>query len=127
MILLAIAFAAELAAGTEATTRERARVWMKSCITAVEHARDEYSRALDRQVDVEITTLTGHAGRELGECGVHVLDSVSFAIPEPRAKYDQPIYSGSIQSRSGVDTRPSTQWSPLGSATFAYSHERHDR
>lgn len=127
MILLAIAFAADLAAGPTARTSERAQEWMKPCVAAIEHARDEYSRAVHRPVDVKITTLTGHNDRFPGECGVHILDSVSFEIPEPRNKYNLAMYSGSMQSRSGIDTRPTTQWSRLGWATFQYSHERHDR
>jgi hypothetical protein len=100
--------------------------WMAACVSGIERARDEYDRKYGRLDGFKITTEVGRSDDQHGECGHHVVDSVRFEVSRPRNKYDLPIYSGSVQSRTGIDPRPTTPWARQAWATGMYSHERHD-
>lgn len=102
--------------------------WMPPCISALKRARDRYSRKGSRPIILKLTTEVGRKNNQLGECGDHVLDTLAFEVPSPRNEKDLPVYSGFIQSRSGVDSEPSKPWTlrPESSLRATFSYERHD-
>jgi hypothetical protein len=97
------------------------RAWMPPCISALKRARDQYSRKGSRPIILKITTQVGRKNKERGECGDHVVDSVAFEVPASRDESGLPGYGGSIETRSGIDDRPTQPWTQV-----AWMYGRHD-
>jgi hypothetical protein len=125
-LLIAVAVAADLAAAPAMNPVRPPPAWVAACVSAIETARAEFRRRQGRSIQVKIGTELGVRDDRHGECGHHMIDRVRFELPKPRNKFDLPVYSGSIESRSGIDDLPAKPWTRLEWATGSFSHDRHD-